>query len=104
MPDDARGIIPERELSRLAELYLRLEGAIDPISTATKEAQQEFDSLVEEIFTERVKPQFPSLLLFQFKSAVRNECRKRWAKHGPPFPCITPERKSKPPIVDDDCP
>lgn len=47
--------------------------------------------MVEQIYTERIAPGFKSLSLPKFRSGVRIYCRQRWAKQGPPFPCVGPD-------------
>ena len=82
------GLISEAELNRLAELFQRIEGAFDPLSNTCREAEWEFNSLVEKIYSERVQPSFQSISLPQFRSFTRNYCRSRIAGQGPPFPCV----------------
>jgi hypothetical protein len=91
MPDDAGGIISSDEIDRLADLFSRFEGATDPTSVACKEAEQEFDSLVALLYTQKVAPKYQTITLPKFRSYVRNYCRKRIAKQGPSYPCIMPE-------------
>lgn len=76
------------ELKRLAELFRQFEGAADPISVACREAESEFNSLVEKIYHERVAPAFTSITLSKFRSFTRIQCRWRISREGPPFPCV----------------
>jgi hypothetical protein len=92
MSDDTGRVISPSELGRLAELYLRFEGSPDPLSVACKEAKQEFDLLVERIYTEKVASNNQSISLIKFRSYARVYCRKIWAKQWPNYPCIGPER------------
>jgi hypothetical protein len=98
MPDHAGGDFSTSELDRLAELYLRFEGTPDPLSVACKEAEQEFDSLIERVDLEKIAPKHPSISLLAIQSRARIYCRKRWAKRGAPYPCISPEIVSPPPL------
>jgi len=82
------GIVSEDELVRLTELFLKFEGAIDPLSNACREAESEFNSFIETIYVEKVKPAYESLTFSYFRSYVRNVCRIRASKQGPPFPCV----------------
>ncbi|HTA31063.1 MAG TPA: hypothetical protein VK731_11295 [Candidatus Cybelea sp.] len=91
MPDDTGGNFSACELDRLADLYLRFEGTPDPLSRACKEAEQEFDLLVDRVYVEKIAPKHPSVSLLTIQHRARIYCRKRWAKHGAPFPCIQPE-------------
>ena len=88
MSTDAAGIISADDLNRLVDLFLHFEGASDPISLACKEAEEQFDSLVERIYTEQVAPKIQSVTLICFRSGVRKYCRLRLAKQGPPHPCV----------------
>ena len=88
MPDDSPGIICGDDVNRLADLFLQFEGASDPLSTACKEAEQQFDSLIEKLYAEQVASRYQSITLPQFRSFVRNHCRARLAKQGRPFPCV----------------
>jgi hypothetical protein len=56
MPDHTGGYFSASELDQLAELYLRFEGTPDPLSVATKEAEQEFDSLIERVYSDKIAP------------------------------------------------
>jgi len=82
------GVVSEDELVRLTELFLKFEGATDPLSNRCKESESEFNSLVENIYTEKVKPAYDSIAFSYFRSYVRNVCRIRISKQGPPFPCV----------------
>ena len=89
MCEDAgsEGIISADELKHLADLYRQFEGAIDPLSIHTREIEWQFNSKIEQLFSEKVEPRFKSLTLFQFRSHVRNQCRLIVSKEGPRFPC-----------------
>ena len=87
-PDPApEGIVSDAELKRLAELFRQFEGAAQPLSVPCREAESEFNSLVEKIYHEKVEPAFTSLTLARFRSFARNCCRLRISREGPPFPC-----------------
>jgi len=88
MPQPAGGIIPEQYLVRLTELFTQIEGASKPLSQACREAELEFDSLVEKIHQEIVQPKFTSVTLAQFLSHTRKYCRARAFKEAPPFPSV----------------
>lgn len=88
MPDDAGGLISAGDLNRLVDLYLLFEGALDPFSVECKEAEAQFDSLIEKMHREKVLSNYPSLTLSDFRSHARIICRLRVAKQGPPFPYI----------------
>src|SRR3984957_4659357 len=91
MPDNSGGDFSACELDRLAELYLRFEGTPDPLSIACKEAEQEFDSLIDRVYAEGIAPKYQSVSLLSIHHRARIYCRKRWARHGAPFPCIKPD-------------
>jgi hypothetical protein len=82
------GIVSESELATLSDLFQQFEGATDPLSSHCREAESEFNAVVEKIYTDKVKPAFPSIPLFQFLSYTRHQCRLRIFKQGPPFPCV----------------
>jgi hypothetical protein len=81
-------VVSEDDLSGLAELFRQFEGADDPLSVACREAESEFNSLAERIFTEKVKPAFASITISQFRSYARNYCRLRIAKQDRQFPSV----------------
>jgi len=83
----AIGLVSEDDLNRLTELFRQIEGAFDPLSDACREAEWEFNSLIEKIHTEIVKPNFQSVSITQFRCFTRNYCRARISRQGPPFPC-----------------
>ena len=80
--------ISEDEIIRLVNLFQQFEGADDPLSNECREAESSFNSLVEQIYIEKVKTAFDSLTLTQFRSYTRNYCRKRLSGEGPPFPSV----------------
>jgi hypothetical protein len=84
---DSDGIVSEQELIALRELFRSFEGSGDPLSASCREAESAFNSLVEKIYLEKVKPAFDTVTLSQFRSYARIICRKRISKEGPPFPC-----------------
>ena len=96
MPDNTGGDFSACELDQLADLYLRFEGTPDPLSRACKEAEQEFDSLIERVYLEKIAPKYQSVSLLSVHHRARLYCRKRWAKQGPPFPCIQPDSSPTP--------
>jgi hypothetical protein len=65
-----------------------MEGGSKPLSRACREAELEFNSLVEKIHTEIVQPKFTSVTLTELLSYTRKYCRARAFKEGPPFPCV----------------
>jgi hypothetical protein len=82
------GIVSADELNRLPELFRQFEGAADPLSVPCREAESEFNSLVERIYRDKVEPAFTSITLSKFRSYTRNYCRLRISREGPPFPCV----------------
>jgi hypothetical protein len=84
---DSTSIVSEQDLIALGVLFRRFEGAVDPFSASCREAEADFNSLVERIYSEKVKPTFDTITLPQFRSYARIICRKRISKEGPPFPC-----------------
>jgi hypothetical protein len=88
MSADAGGIISADDLNRLVDLFLQFEGASDPLALPCKEAEEQFDGLVERIYAEQVAPKFQSITLLCFRSGVRKYCRLRLASEGPPHPCV----------------
>jgi type IV secretory pathway ATPase VirB11/archaellum biosynthesis ATPase len=88
-PDPApEGTVSPDELNRLAELFRQFEGAAAPLSVPCREAESEFNSLVEKIYHEKVAPAFTSITLLKFRSHTRNLCRLRISREAPPFPCV----------------
>ena len=90
MHDDAPAewTVSPDELSRLTGLFIQFEGAADPTSRECREAESEFNSLVERLFQEKVEPNFQSLTLHHFRRFARNECRKRASKESGNYPCV----------------
>ena len=89
MPEDpsADGLISEDELKRLTELFIQFEGATDPRSRKCREAEVDFDELIDRLFTEKVEQAFKLINRFQFKSFARHICRERASKIVKQFPC-----------------
>ena len=85
---DAGGLVSDAEISRLCDLFRQFEGATNPFSEPCRVAESDFNSLIETIFVERVKPKFDSITLLQFRSYARNVCRARISREGPPYPSI----------------
>jgi hypothetical protein len=81
------GVISEHDLAHATELFRHFEGATDPLSSRCKESEQEFNAYVENLYEEKVKPVYSSLTFSEFRSRVRNVCRVRLSKEGPPYPC-----------------
>ncbi len=81
------GVVSRDELDRLVALFGQFEGAARPLSRACHEAEAEFTALVEQIYSQKVKPVCESVPLSRFRSYVRLQCRRRISKQGPPFPC-----------------
>jgi hypothetical protein len=79
-------------LNRLVDLFARFEGAFDPLCSACKEAEFEFESLVEQLHT---KAALRSISLSDFRSHARKYCRARLAKEGSRYPCMNPEPLSE---------
>ena len=90
MPDSS-GIISRADLDRLADLFGQYDAAIDPLSAACKDAQYQFNALVEKLHTENIVPVKPSISLSEFKCYARRYCRLVLSKRGPPYPCVNPE-------------
>ena len=93
MPGDSGGIISKEELDQLADLFARYDGALDPLADDCREAEFQFNALVQSLHLEKVRPAHPILSLSDFRSGVRNECREIVSKQVPRSPCITPEIK-----------
>lgn len=87
MSDDSGGLIRGSELNRLVDLFRQFEGASDPLSIPCREAEQQFNLLIDNIYAECVIKNYASITLSQFRSYTRNHCRKILAKQGPPYPC-----------------
>jgi hypothetical protein len=85
---DAEGVVSEAELARLSDLFRRFEGADNPLSVSCREAEAEFNSTIEKIYSEKVVPAFESITLARFRSYTRNICRLRISRQDPPFPCV----------------
>jgi hypothetical protein len=82
------GVVSEDELVRLTELFVKFEGATDPLSNHCRESESEFNSLIETIYLEKVRLAVSSITFSQFRSYTRNICRIRASKQVPPFPCV----------------
>ena len=90
MPDDSSGIICGSDVNRLVDLFLQFEGVFDPLSTACKEAEQQFDALVEKLYAEKVVPngKFQSITLVQFRIYTRKHCRRIAVSNERPYSCF----------------
>lgn len=86
---DTEGSIPECDLAKLVSLFIQFEGASDPLATKCREAESEFNCLIETIYNERIKDRFQSLSLYLFRGHTRNYCRRRAISEGKSFPCIS---------------
>jgi hypothetical protein len=53
---DSIGLISEDEISQLAKLFIIFEGAPDPLSRKCREALLEFNSMIDRLYDEKVKP------------------------------------------------
>jgi hypothetical protein len=83
---DSSGLVSEDELKALTELYVSFEGCPEPRTNQCKEAEIAFNQKIDEIYA-RVHKNYESISRSKFLSYVRNVCRERYAKSGPPFPC-----------------
>jgi len=85
MPDDglSEGCVTRAELAELAELFDRFEFALDPLSRDAEEAEARFNSRVQFIFEEHIRPRRPQLSFVIFRARVRNLCRV-FLKKNPP--------------------
>jgi hypothetical protein len=101
MPGDHDGIISKDDLNQRSDLFSRFEGALDPLSPDCKDAEYQFNALVQHLHLKKVKPVLQTISLTQFHCEVRNQCRKVVSKRGPRYTCINPEihfSDSVPPI------
>ena len=55
------GIISADELNRLGGLFRQFEGSAEPLSTHCREIESEFNSLIEPLYVEKVRPHFQSV-------------------------------------------
>lgn len=85
---DPGGLVSNEDIARLCDLFRQFEGAADPFARPCRQAESAFNSLVEEIYLQKVKSVFESITLSQFRSYTRNICRARISKEGPPFPSV----------------
>jgi hypothetical protein len=84
MPDSPDPIVSETELTILTDLFREFEGASDPRALRCREAEIQFNSILSQIYAERISPD-PTLVAedgkrisySSFMSYARNECRKR---------------------------
>ena len=88
MPNDSGGIISSDELNQLVDLFPQFEGASNPFAAPCREAEYQFNVLIERLYVEKVVPNFPSVTRSLFRSHVRNICRSRVSKQGPRYPCV----------------
>ncbi len=78
--DDASRSISRANLNRLAELLDQFENALDPDSTSAKEAEAEFNHLVDALFTSVVQQNYPDIKFGAFRAHVRLNCLRFLAK------------------------
>jgi hypothetical protein len=92
MPEESptAWIISEDDLKVLTDLFGKFERAFDPRSLECREAESSFNSLIEQLYQQKVVPKFGSITLASFRSYARQECRLRMVKEAPPFPCLPP--------------
>src|SRR5438132_10528027 len=81
--------VSEEELATLTELFVRFEGASDPRCLPAREAEAQFNALLEQIYVEKVAPRFSSITRSQFRSYARLQCRLRVRGEGPPYPLFS---------------
>ena len=77
---DAAGAISRTELKRLTVLLDRFENALDPDATDAKEAEAEFNCLVDALFTSVVRPHHPDVKFAAFRAHVRLNCLRFLAR------------------------
>ena len=77
MPDDgfSERLVTRSEIAELAALFDRFEFALDPRSTSAKEAESEFDTRVQQLFQERVAPNYASISFLTFHCRIKSVCR-----------------------------
>lgn len=87
--ENSDGIISEKELIELVDLFAQFEGAPDPFSKACKEAKNEFRARISAIYFDRIEPNpsFKEFKTSQFHSVIRNKCRDRLAAGGSKYLC-----------------
>lgn len=69
------GLVTRTEIAGLAALFDRFEFAFDPLSTAAKEAESDFEARLKQLFDNRVALQFASVDFATFRWRVRSLCR-----------------------------
>lgn len=87
--ENSDGIISEKELIELVDLFAQFEGAPDPFSKACKEAKKEFQARISTIYFDRIEsnPSFKEVRSSQFHSVIRNTCRGRLNAGGSRYLC-----------------
>jgi hypothetical protein len=78
----SEGTVTRVEIAELAVLFDRFEFAFDPLSTAAKEAESDFEAKLKQIFDERVAPQYASVGFATFHCRVRSLCRAYLKKNA----------------------
>jgi len=91
MPDDSGGIISRDDLNRLVELFVRYDGALDPLCAECQDAEYQFNALIEQLHSEKVVLSNPKISLSDFRCYTRRQCRLILAKQDRRWPCINPE-------------
>ena len=76
-------LVTRAEIAELALLFDRSEFAFDPLSTAAKEAESDFEAKLKQIFDERVAPQYASVDFATFHCRVRSLCRIYLKRNAP---------------------
>ena len=64
----AQGTLSADELVSLTRLFRQFEGASDPLAIPCREAESAFNSLLEQLYAEKVKAKFESVTFHQFRS------------------------------------
>ena len=77
MPEDEapEGIITRDDIEALSLLYDQYEFAIDPTSVECKAAEVEFESILKQLYYQKVSPAHPEVQFGFFKSQVSFMCR-----------------------------
>lgn len=77
MPEDgfAERVVTGAELAELARLFDEFQNSFDPASDTAAQAKSEFNRRVNQLFDERVAPNYRSLEKAHFGAKVRTLCR-----------------------------
>ena len=69
-------LVSGNELEKLSSLFDQFQYSDDPTSTETQKTEVEFNKMVDDIYTGKVKPEYPDVSLYEFRGFLFCACKK----------------------------